>query len=67
MMTRNIRQTANSGAVRSDLGQLRLGNLGVPTFKARATQTVQTVYRGLTPADMASFNSADQAAKNIHS
>lgn len=65
MMTRNIRQTANSGTVAGDLGQLRLGNLGVPTFKARATQTIQTIYRGLTPADINSFNSAGQASKNI--
>ena len=65
MMTRNIRQTANSRVVSSEVSQL--GNLGVPTFRIPATQTVQTVYKGLTPADMASFNSADQAAKNIHS
>ena len=63
MLTRNIRQTANSSVVTSEVSGL--GNLGVPTFRIPAAQTIQTVYKSLTPADMNSFNSADQASKNI--
>jgi hypothetical protein len=63
MMTRNIRQTVNSFTATSELSQL--GNLGIPTFRIPAAQTVQTVYKSMTPADINSFNSADQASKNI--
>ncbi len=63
MMTRNIRQTVNSFTATSELSQL--GNLGIPSFRIPAAQTVQTVYKSMTPADINSFNSADQASKNI--
>ena len=63
MMTRNIRQTVNSFTATSELSQL--GNLGIPRFRIPAAQTVQTVYKSMTPADINSFNSADQASKNI--
>jgi hypothetical protein len=63
MMTRNIRQTVNSSVVTGEISQL--GNMGVPRFRIPATQTIQTVYKSLTPADINSFSSADQASKNI--
>jgi len=63
MMTRNIRQTANSSSVKNDT--LTLGNLGIPSFRVPATQTIQTIYRGLTPADMNALNSANQVARYI--
>ena len=63
MMTRNIRQTVNSSVVAGEVSSL--GVLGVPSFRVPATQTIQTVYKSLTPADINSFNSADQASKNI--
>lgn len=63
MMTRNIRQTANSSSVKNEV--LALGNLGIPSFRVPATLTIQTVYKALTPADMNSLSSANQAAKNI--
>jgi hypothetical protein len=63
MMTRNIRQTANSTSVKNEI--LTLGNLGIPSFRVPATQTIQTIYRGLTPADMTALNSANQVAKTL--
>jgi hypothetical protein len=63
MMTRNIRQTANSSSVKNDT--LTLGNLGIPSFRVPATQTIQTIYKGLTPADMNALNSANQVARYI--
>ena len=63
MMTRNIRQTANSSSVKNEV--LTLGNLGIPSFRVPATQTIQTIYRGLTPADMNALNSANQATRYI--
>lgn len=63
MMTRNIRQRANSSSVKNEV--LTLGNLGIPSFRVPATQTIQTIYKGLTPADMNAFNSANQVARYI--
>jgi len=63
MMTRNIRQTANSSSVKNET--LTLGNLGIPSFRVPAVQTIQTIYKGLTPADMNSLNSASLVAKYI--
>ena len=63
MMTRNIRQTANSSSVKNEV--LTLGNLGIPSFRVPATQTIQTIYKGLTPADMNALNSANQVARYI--
>jgi hypothetical protein len=63
MMTRNIRQTANSSSVKNDT--LTLGNLGIPSFRVPATQTIQTIYKGLTSADMNALNSANQVARYI--
>ena len=65
MLTRNIRQTVNSFTATSELSSL--GNMGIPRFRIPAAQTIQTVYKSLTPADINSFNSADQASKNIRS
>jgi hypothetical protein len=63
MMTRNIRQTANSSSVKNEISTL--GNLGIPSFRVPAVQTIQTIYKGLTPADMNALNSASLVAKYI--
>jgi hypothetical protein len=67
MMTRNIRQVAAARNVASELSTISAGFGVIPRFRVPSAETIQTTYKSLTPADMNSFNSAEQAAKNIHS
>lgn len=65
MLTRNVKLTAISRGVTSDLTQLQLGALGIPRFVTPAAQTIQTVYKDIVPSVAAALNGNDLDRRRI--
>lgn len=65
MLTRNVKLLAVERGIATELNVLRLGNLGVPTFRIPAAETIQVVYRDTTPAVIGALNSAVQIRRRI--
>ena len=65
MLTRNTKLIAMERGVTTEINQLRLGPLGIPTFKTPAAFTIQTAYAGTTPAIVGALNSAVMVRRRI--
>ena len=65
MLTRNIKLVAVERGIATELDVLKLGNLGVPTFRTYTAETIQVVYNNTTPAVLGALNSAVQIRRRI--
>jgi hypothetical protein len=65
MLTRNVKLLAAERGIANELNTLQLGMMGVPTFRIPGAETIQTVYRGTTPAIVGALNSAVQIRRRI--
>ena len=65
MLTRNVKLLAVERGIATELNVLKLGNLGVPTFRTYTAETIQVVYNNTTPAVLGALNSAVQIRRRI--